>query len=477
MSGLASFTERFALRRPRGATAVGRSENGEVVLAVSGVFPSWKAIEGVAAASRAARSATGLAPGRVRVARVGLPPSDAATAGRVAAVQAEGLLPEGVEGDTGAGAASAERQVWLSGVSRSSRRAVVGPVTDGALGLGFALASTLGLAGDAAGQARLDSGVLLAALANDQLALVRVDGSGPTEHVVVDLEFDAGDDPSEESRRQARALALSIGVERIVGVFAAIVGVGGLWEDPREPGQAPLAEWLSASQAFEPLRLAGLDLSQDDWLAAGAAAAAASESVALLGTDAAAAAAADGPGPPAAGWWAAAVAAVLAAAGTLAWADLAAVARLDAALEAQPEVDRGEQKLSSDLALYRWLEGGGATPLAVIDELTGLLGGVVPQSVQISGDGLELEGAVDDPAKIDRLVERLVSAETLTSVKLQRTQRVSDREHRYSIEATGLDRFYDAFVDAPVREKEPEDAGSPDGQDAEADVSEPGERS
>ena len=430
----------FAKLRNRTPPAVGASGDGAVALA--GAFPAWRVVDPPADARRVA----GLPPGRVRLKRLTLPPADADTAAKVAAVQAEGLLPEGVDGDTAAGEPAEDHRVWVAALAAGARGGLAGPAADAATGLGALLASDLGLA--ASGAARLEAGVLLVAATADAAALVCVDAGGPTESVVVDL----GDEPG---------AALTAGVERIEGAFTSRVEVGDAL--PQAGAGAVLATRIPAEEAFGPLLAAGVALDGDGWLAAGAAAAAAFGPLPVPGAPAAGDGE-SGPGAPGWPWFAAAAAAVLAGAAALAWSDLSAAARLDDALEARPALAEAEATLSSDAALQRWLEAGGPTPLAVLDEVTALLGGTVPESLRVSSDTVELEGTVDDPSQIDALVERLAGAQTFTAVRLQRTQRVSDREFRYAIEAEPVDRFYEAFARPPAEDddaEEPADGGEP----------------
>ncbi len=77
-----------------------------------------------------------------------------------------------------------------------------------------------------------------------------------------------------------------------------------------------------------------------------------------------------------------------------------------------------------------------------------------------------------DASQIDALVERLTGAKTFRSVKLQRTQRVSDQEVSYAIEAEPVERFYEAFAAVPTSEREAalekEDARADEGDEPEA---------
>ncbi len=311
MASLASLLQ--PLRPGASGPAVGVA--GEAVVAVAGAWPGWRLVDAPADAARV----VGLAPGRVRVSRITLPPADAAVSARVAGVRAEGLLPEGVAGDTAAGVVDAEHRAWVAGVSATARGHAAGPVADAATGLGAVLASSLGLAGEAA---RLKSGVLLVAAAGGRVALVRVDADGPAEALVVDDE--AG-----------LAVAVAGGAERLDGPFTAIVGVGEAAEDIRGGGP-PLAAWIPADEALAGLLAAGVRLDGDGWLAAGAAGAAAFPGLPLLG--AAEIDADAGRGAPSAKRWGLAAAAVLAGAAALAWADLSAAARLDAALADRPSL-------------------------------------------------------------------------------------------------------------------------------------------
>ena len=448
MASLASLLQ--PLRSGAAGPAVGVA--GESVVALAGAWPAWRVVEAPADAARV----VGLAPGQVRVSRVTLPPSDAAVAARVAGVRAEGLLPEGVAGETAAGVADGGHRVWIAGVSAAARGHAAGPVADAATGLGAVLASSLGLAGE---PARLSSGVLLVAAARGRVALVRVDADGPAEAVVVDDE--AGP-----------AAAVAEGTQRLDGTFTACVGVGDAAEDFRGGGP-PLGAWIPGEQAFAGLVAAGHELAGDGWLAAGAAGAAAAPGLPVPGVVTADGGA--GRGAPSAKRWGVAAAAVLAGAAALAWADLSAAARLDAALADRPGLAAAEAQLASDTARYRWLEEGGPTPLAIVDELTSLFGGVVPRSIRVSADGIELEGTAGDASQIDGLVERLTGARTFTSVKLQRTQAVGDREVSYAIDAEPVERFYDAFVAAPVEEDAEAEAEADAEADTDADAEPPAE--
>ncbi|BAM03559.1 hypothetical protein PSMK_14000 [Phycisphaera mikurensis NBRC 102666] len=381
--------------------------------------------------------------------RVTLPPAAAPAAAGAAALQAEGLLPEGVTGDTAAGEADAGHRVWIAAVSAASRGGVGGPVADAATGLAALLASDLGLRHTAA--ERLEAGVLLLAAEAGRVQGVRLDASGPAESVVVDA--DDG---------WAAALA-----DRLDGPFVTAVAVGepvagGVW-----PGVVSLDPGEALARGAPALEGAG-------WRAAGAAAAAALPSLPVLGADPQQED--DGRGAPPPRLWIAAAAAVVVGLVALAAADLSAAARLDEALAARPELAEAQAELAADTARFAWLESGGPTPLAVLDELTALSGGVVPAKIVVGAGKITLEGSVQEASALDGFVDRLAGAETFTAVKVQQSEKVGDNELKYVLNAVPVDRFYDAFVPAPAGEegdgeeerpgRDRQDAGAPDAVNA-----------